>query len=201
MLQVLLCAGMVVTLSMGIRHGFGLWLQPITQDIGLEPRVLLPGDCGAKHGLGHFGDFCWHLGRPLGRIQNFDSWSRALRLGFGRNGLGTHHLVVYFEHGPGHWCSAIGHNLCRGVWRAGPANPRSAAQLGHGPDGGGRLFRAVFYGAGRRGADCPAGLEQCLAGPGPGGLADRRIGLWPARAWALAKGKHWHRAPNRCARR
>lgn len=34
MVQVLLCAGMVVTLSMGIRHGFGLWLQPITQDMG-----------------------------------------------------------------------------------------------------------------------------------------------------------------------
>lgn len=32
--QVLLCAGMVVTLSMGIRHGFGLWLQPITQTMG-----------------------------------------------------------------------------------------------------------------------------------------------------------------------
>mgnify|MGYP001948238515 CR=1 FL=1 len=34
MLQVLLCGGMVVTLAMGIRHGFGLWLQPITQDMG-----------------------------------------------------------------------------------------------------------------------------------------------------------------------
>lgn len=32
--QLLLCAGVVVTLSMGIRHGFGLWLQPITQDMG-----------------------------------------------------------------------------------------------------------------------------------------------------------------------
>ena len=31
MLQVLLCGGMVVTLAMGIRHGFGLWLLPITQ--------------------------------------------------------------------------------------------------------------------------------------------------------------------------
>ncbi|MEJ8855512.1 MFS transporter [Variovorax robiniae] len=29
--QVLLCGAMIVTLSMGIRHGFGLWLQPITQ--------------------------------------------------------------------------------------------------------------------------------------------------------------------------
>lgn len=29
--QVLICGGAIVTLSMGIRHGFGLWLQPITQ--------------------------------------------------------------------------------------------------------------------------------------------------------------------------
>ncbi len=28
--QVLLCGALIVTLSMGIRHGFGLWLQPIT---------------------------------------------------------------------------------------------------------------------------------------------------------------------------
>ncbi|MFM7706275.1 MAG: MFS transporter, partial [Rubrivivax sp.] len=26
--QVLLCAAAILTLSMGIRHGFGLWLQP-----------------------------------------------------------------------------------------------------------------------------------------------------------------------------
>lgn len=31
MLQILIYGGLVVTLSMGIRHGFGLWLQPITQ--------------------------------------------------------------------------------------------------------------------------------------------------------------------------
>jgi MFS family permease len=31
MVQVLACGAMIVTLSMGIRHGFGLWLQPITQ--------------------------------------------------------------------------------------------------------------------------------------------------------------------------
>ena len=30
MLQVLACGAAIVTLSMGIRHGFGLWLQPIT---------------------------------------------------------------------------------------------------------------------------------------------------------------------------
>jgi len=31
LLQVLVCGALIVTLSMGIRHGFGLWLQPVTQ--------------------------------------------------------------------------------------------------------------------------------------------------------------------------
>jgi len=34
MAQVLICGAMIVTLSMGIRHGFGLWLQPVTQTQG-----------------------------------------------------------------------------------------------------------------------------------------------------------------------
>jgi predicted MFS family arabinose efflux permease len=34
MTQVLLCGAAIVTLSMGIRHGFGLWLQPITMERG-----------------------------------------------------------------------------------------------------------------------------------------------------------------------
>lgn len=34
MTQVLMCGAAIVTLSMGIRHGFGLWLQPVTQSQG-----------------------------------------------------------------------------------------------------------------------------------------------------------------------
>ena len=34
MRQVLVCGALIVTLSMGIRHGFGLWLQPVTMDRG-----------------------------------------------------------------------------------------------------------------------------------------------------------------------
>lgn len=34
MSQVLLCGAAIVTLSMGIRHGFGLWLQPVTTEHG-----------------------------------------------------------------------------------------------------------------------------------------------------------------------
>ena len=32
--QVLICGAAIVTLAMGIRHGFGLWLQPVTQAQG-----------------------------------------------------------------------------------------------------------------------------------------------------------------------
>ncbi|WP_332823786.1 MFS transporter [Ramlibacter sp.] len=36
MAQVLACGALIVTLSMGIRHGFGLWLLPITQAQGWD---------------------------------------------------------------------------------------------------------------------------------------------------------------------
>ena len=32
--QVLLCGAAIVSLAMGIRHGFGLWLQPMTLEMG-----------------------------------------------------------------------------------------------------------------------------------------------------------------------
>ena len=34
LVQVLVCSAAILTLSMGVRHGFGLWLQPITQAQG-----------------------------------------------------------------------------------------------------------------------------------------------------------------------
>ncbi len=36
----LVCAGLVVTLGMGIRHGFGLFLQPMTVDLGLSRQAF-----------------------------------------------------------------------------------------------------------------------------------------------------------------
>ena len=38
--QVLLCGAAIVTLSMGIRHGFGLWLLPITQEMGWSRQTF-----------------------------------------------------------------------------------------------------------------------------------------------------------------
>lgn len=34
LLRLLVCSGLILTLAMGIRHGFGLWLQPVTQSQG-----------------------------------------------------------------------------------------------------------------------------------------------------------------------
>src|SRR6478735_3570854 len=34
MTQILICGAAIVTMSMGIRHGFGLWLQPVTVERG-----------------------------------------------------------------------------------------------------------------------------------------------------------------------
>ncbi len=38
--QLLICGAAVVTLSMGVRHGFGLWLAPLTQDRGWNREVF-----------------------------------------------------------------------------------------------------------------------------------------------------------------
>ena len=60
MVQVLVCGAAVVTLSMGIRHGFGLWLQPITMERGwtretfafaLAVQNLCWGLCGPLAGM------------------------------------------------------------------------------------------------------------------------------------------------------
>ncbi len=40
MTQVLICGAAIVTLSMGVRHGFGLWLQPISQTQGWSREVF-----------------------------------------------------------------------------------------------------------------------------------------------------------------
>ncbi|MFA5702947.1 MAG: MFS transporter [Advenella sp.] len=40
MAQLLFCGAFIVTMSMGIRHGFGLWLQPITQANGWDRETF-----------------------------------------------------------------------------------------------------------------------------------------------------------------
>lgn len=40
LLQVLICGALIVTMSMGVRHGFGLWLQPVTQSQGWSRQTF-----------------------------------------------------------------------------------------------------------------------------------------------------------------
>ncbi len=67
--QILICGAAIVTVSMGIRHGFGLWLQPITQDRnwGREPFALALALQNLVGGWPVFLPACWPTGlAPFG---------------------------------------------------------------------------------------------------------------------------------------
>ena len=69
MLQVLLCGGMVVTLAMGIRHGFGLWLLPITQDMGWTRENFSLAIAIQNLSWGVFGIFVGMIADRLGAFK------------------------------------------------------------------------------------------------------------------------------------
>jgi predicted MFS family arabinose efflux permease len=57
MTQVLLCGAAIVALSMGIRHGFGLWLQPVTMERGWTRETFAFAMA--------IQNLCWGLAGPL----------------------------------------------------------------------------------------------------------------------------------------
>ena len=69
MRQVLICGAMVVTLSMGIRHGFGLWLQPITQDQGWTRQTFSLAIAIQNLAWGVAGVFAGMLADKLGAFR------------------------------------------------------------------------------------------------------------------------------------
>ncbi len=115
MLQVLACGAAIVTLSMGIRHGFGLWLQPITQAQGwtretfsfaLAIQNLAWGFLGIFAGMlaDRFGAFRVLIGGCLlyalglaGMALSPDPWLFALTAGIliGAAQAGTTYTVIY----------------------------------------------------------------------------------------------------------
>ena len=58
-----------MTLSMGVRHGFGLWLQPITQAQNWTRENFATGHCHSKPHLGLCRHFLGHAGRSLWRVS------------------------------------------------------------------------------------------------------------------------------------
>ena len=66
MLQVLICGAAIVTLSMGIRHGFGLWLLPITQEQGWTRQTFALAIAVQNLSWGVFGIFAGMLADRFG---------------------------------------------------------------------------------------------------------------------------------------
>ncbi|THU05528.1 MFS transporter [Lampropedia puyangensis] len=69
MTQVLLCGAMVVTLSMGVRHGFGLWLQPITSQMGWTRQDFSLALAIQNLAWGFFGVFVGMVADRLGAFK------------------------------------------------------------------------------------------------------------------------------------
>ena len=67
--QVLLCGAFIVTLSMGIRHGFGLWLQPITMDRGWTRETFALAMAVQNLAWGLAGPFAGMLADRLGAFR------------------------------------------------------------------------------------------------------------------------------------
>lgn len=64
--RVLICGAAIITLSMGIRHGFGLWLQPITQDQGWPRETFAFAMAVQNLSWGLFGVFAGMLADRFG---------------------------------------------------------------------------------------------------------------------------------------
>ena len=67
--QVLICGAAVVTLSMGIRHGFGLWLQPITQAQGWTRETFAFAIAIQNLSWGVFGIFAGMVADKFGAFK------------------------------------------------------------------------------------------------------------------------------------
>ena len=67
--QVLICGAMIVTLSMGVRHGFGLWLQPITQEQGWTRQTFSLAIAVQNLSWGVMGVFAGMLADKLGAFR------------------------------------------------------------------------------------------------------------------------------------
>lgn len=115
MAQVLACGALIVTLSMGIRHGFGLWLLPVTQAQGwsretfsfaIAVQNLAWGFCGIFAGMlaDRFGAFKVLVGGALlyavglwgmGAAPNPQLFALFAGILIGAAQAGTTYAVIY----------------------------------------------------------------------------------------------------------
>ena len=91
--QVLLCGALIVTLSMGIRHGFGLWLQPITQAQGWSRETFALAMAIQNLAWGAFGILAGMLADRFGAFRVLVAGAALYALGLVGMALATSTLV------------------------------------------------------------------------------------------------------------
>jgi MFS family permease len=91
--QVLVCGAAVVTLSMGIRHGFGLWLQPITQAQGWTRENFAFALAIQNLAWGCFGIFAGMVADRFGAFRVLVGGAVLYALGLAGMALATTPLV------------------------------------------------------------------------------------------------------------
>lgn len=93
MTQVLLCGAAIVTLSMGIRHGFGLWLAPITMDRGWSRETFAFALAVQNLAWGAAGPFAGALADRFGAFKVLVVGSLLYAAGLVLMGLATSGLA------------------------------------------------------------------------------------------------------------
>jgi MFS family permease len=93
MTQVLACGALIVTLSMGIRHGFGLWLQPITQAQGWDRGTFSFALAIQNLAWGVIGIFAGMLADRFGAFRVIVAGALLFALGLAGMALATSPLV------------------------------------------------------------------------------------------------------------
>lgn len=91
--QVLFCGAMIVTMSMGIRHGFGLWLQPITMDRGWSRETFAFAIAVQNLAWGLAGPIAGGLADRFGAFRVLIAGSVLYGLGLVLMGLATSGLA------------------------------------------------------------------------------------------------------------
>jgi len=79
--RLLLCGAMIVTLAMGIRHGFGMWLQPITQERGWSRETFAFAIAIQNLAWGFSGIFAGMLADRFGALRVIVAGAVAYCLG------------------------------------------------------------------------------------------------------------------------
>ncbi len=92
--QILICGATIVTLSMGIRHGFGLWLQPITQAQDWSRETYSLAMAIQNISWGFFGIFAGMVADRFGAFRVI--MAGAVLYGLGLWGMATANTPLLF---------------------------------------------------------------------------------------------------------